>query len=157
MISIKLTITDIEFTPGKQLVKMYPQFADDFAKYIAELMKQELVKAIEKQRYSSKWAPLSFSYMRYKKLHGLSLNVWEAHGILKDSIIARKQNGHYVIGIDETKRYKNGPKVAQVAKWMEYGTSTMPARPLFRPVITYIRKNMGRYWRKFLKDKGTII
>lgn len=157
MMAFKLNFGDLEFTPGQNLVKNRPDLADEFAKYLARAMKHELIRAIRNQRYDKSWAPLTFNYRRYKIDHKLSLNVWEATGLLKKSIVARKRNGYYEIGVHPTRRYNNGARVIDVAKWMEYGTTKMPPRPLFRPIIQYIRKNIGRYFKKFCSMKGVII
>lgn len=159
MMYIELNIDNSKVYPAKRLGKDYPEeYVEDFAKYLVKVIKSELKKAIDNQRYSYKWAPLSVPYVRYKKTHNLSLKTWEATGLLHDSIIYRKRNGYYIVGIDPNKRYKNGAKVIDIAKCLEYGTSKMPPRPLFRPIFTYIRKNIRRYWKKFLREeKGIII
>lgn len=147
----RLNLSNEKFYPGKNILKKYPELELDFAKYLARTFKTMINEAIKKQRYANRWQPLSYSYMRYKQIHNLSTNMWEATGLLRKSIVARRRNGYYMIGVDPTKRYKDGPKVIEVARWMEYGTSTMPARPLFRPIMTYIRKHIRDYWNKFLK------
>lgn len=157
MLYIKLNIDDSTVYPGKRLGKDYPpEYLDDFCKYLVKIMKSEFKKAIDNQRYSYRWKPLSVNYIRYKKMHNLSLKTWEATGLLYDSIVYRKRNGYYMVGIDTRKRYKNGAKVLDIAKCLEYGTSTIPARPLFRPIFTYMRKNMSRYWKKFLREEKHI-
>jgi hypothetical protein len=160
MMYIEINVTDEKFIPGKKLSENYPsEYGEEFARYMARVLKKEYKKAIDKQRYSYKWKPLSVPYMKYKKAHNLSLKTWEATGLLYKSIVYRKRNGKYYVGIDPYKRYPNGgPKVIDIAKIMEYGSRKNPARPLFRPLFSYIRKNIGRYWKKFLKDeKGIII
>ena len=49
-------------------------------------------------------------------------------------------------------------KVNTVARYVEYGTNRsskgggMPPRPLFRPVLVYMRKHVNDYYRNYLKD-----
>lgn len=123
----------------------------EFAKYLADLMRDEFVAAIEDQRFANKWPPLSFNYLRYKRIHRLSLKTWEATGVLKDSIVSKKRLGYYYVGIDPNRRYRNGARVLDIASYLEYGTSRMPARPLFRPIFEDIRKNLDNYWMDFLE------
>lgn len=154
MLSIKLDVSGDKFTPGKRLSEGYPdEYEEEFARYMAKVIRNEFKRTIDNQRYSYKWAPLSVPYLRYKKRHNLSLKTWEATGILHKSIVFRKRNGYYLVGIDPYKRYKNGAKVLDIAKVLEYGSNNCPARPLFRPIFTYVRKNIGRYWKKFLREE----
>lgn len=153
MLYLRINVTDEKTTPAQLISKDLPSWVqEEFAKYIAQVLRNEYKKAIDKQRYRYRWKPLSFRYMYYKETYNLSLKIWEATGLLKNSIVYRKRNGYYMVGIDPYKKYKNGVRVLDVAKCMEYGTSRMPARPLFRPLFEYIRKNIRRYWDKFLKE-----
>lgn len=156
MLQIRLNVSQGNRTvPAKIISKDYPEWVQEkFAAYVAGIMRDQFKEAIDKQRFKSTWPPLSEPYMDWKGKHNLSLNIWEATGYLKKSIVYRKRNGYYLVGIDPYKRYKNGPKVLFVAKCIEYGTSRMPARPLFRPIFNQIRKHMGRYWRKFLAEEN---
>lgn len=50
--------------------------------------------------------------------------------------IARKMGGGEVsVGFMEGATYPDGTPVAAVAFWNEFGTSTIPPRPFFRPMI----------------------
>lgn len=144
-----------QMVPGQKLSKNCPDYVqEEFAKYIAKVMRDEIKKAITKQRFKTKWPPLSARYLDYKKEHHLSMNIWEATGLLKKSIVYRKRNGYYYVGVDPYKRYKNGPKVELVAHVLEYGNDRTPARPLFRPIFKDISKHMGRHWKTFLRKNG---
>lgn len=124
----------------------------EFANYLAEIIRKEFSDAIDDQRFINYWPPLSLSYLRYKRLHHLSLKTWKATGLLQDSIVAKRKVISYYVGIDPNKRYRNGAKVIDIAKCMEYGTSRMPARPLFRPIFEDIRKHVDDYWEAFLEE-----
>ena len=142
-----------------ELRRMYPnmpEYFDEFVGYMCELMRDNIKKAIELQRYRAKWRPLSIPYMKYKRLHHLSLKTWKSTGLLYRSIAYKKHNDHYIIGINPYARYRNGIKVLDVARYLEYGTRKSPARPLFRPVIFEMRKNLKKYWITFLKEKKGI-
>lgn len=91
------------------------------------------------------------NYLRYKRVHHLSMKSWKATGLLQKSIVAKRRAISYYVGVDPNKRYRNGAKVIDIATCMEYGTSRMPARPLFRPIFEDIRKHVKDYWEDFLE------
>lgn len=121
-----------------------------FVRYLAITMKKMLKESIKKQYYRRYWDPLSVQYLKFKADHGLSLNMWEATGKLVDSISYRRQGDKFVIGIPRSAKYPDGVSVQYVAKCMEFGTKNMPARPLFNPVIRYIRRHIRTYWELYL-------
>ena len=47
------------------------------------------------------------------------------------------------VGIIEPKRYPDGPLIAQVGYWNEYGTGTIPPRPFFRTAVENNRDKLG--------------
>ena len=147
------------YLTDSELRRLYPrlsEYFEEFVEYMAGQMRDSIKKAIELQRYRTKWKPLSIPYMKYKRLHHLSLKTWKSTGFLYRSIAYKKHNDHYIIGINPFLRYRNGMRVIDVAKYIEYGTRKMPARPLFRPIIFEMRKNLKKYWITFLKEKKGI-
>lgn len=154
MMYLRMNLNSKRHKLGIRTTRMFPQFHDEFIHYLAKTLKQEYKDAIDKQKYIHKWAPLSISYIRYKEKHNLSVKIWKATGLLQDSIKVMRLFDCYLIGIDPKVRYKNGPKVIDIARYMEYGTNRTPARPLFTPILNNMRKNLGRYWKKFLLTKG---
>lgn len=52
------------------------------------------------------------------------------------------------VGFFESATYNNGIKVAQVAYWNEYGTSTIPPRPFFRNAI----KEKSKEWLNLIQS-----
>lgn len=152
MLQIRLNVGDLTTTPGKELSKNCPEWMqEEFAGYVVKVMRDQFKAAIVKQRFQSSWPPLSVRYLDWKKEHNLSLKIWEATGLLKKSIVYRKRNGYYLVGIDPYKKHNNGVPILYIAHCLEYGTSRIPARPLFRPIFNQMRKNMGRYWKDFIK------
>lgn len=121
-----------------------------FVRYLAVTMRKMLKSSIKTQYYASSWDPLSASYLKFKQEHGLSENIWEATGKLVDSISYYRHGDRYVIGIKDSAKYPNGTSVLYVAKCMEFGTKNMPARPLFAPVLRYIRRHIRTYWEMYL-------
>lgn len=129
----------------------------EFAEKIAGIYVQELVEAINSQRYKGRWEPLTDSYLAYKVSHGLSPKMWEATSLLKTSLTYYVRGNSYVVGVNEALLYpgSNVP-VYKVIRWLEFGTSRIPARPLFRPVRNRIQRNMRNYWEEFLFEKGIL-
>lgn len=155
---IFIQVTAQEWRPASRMAKgsrEKEKLLGQFAKYIAEIYRDELIAAINSQRYKGQWEPLSKEYLEYKRRHGLSDKTWEATELLKNSISAYRSNNKWVVGINPYIKYP-GTKtyVYKVARWMEYGTSNMPARPLFRPVKKLITSRMRKYWHAFLISKG---
>lgn len=153
-----------DWRPAIKLAEEEHQYLiGQFAHYMAKKMAEEVQKAINTQRFVSKWPPLSVKYLHYKKMHHMSLNIWEATGFLKNNITAYRSNNAYIVGVSKRVRYppksrknKTEPGVLawKVMFWMEFGTRKMPARPLFRPVASQMQKNIRRYWIQFLDSKG---
>lgn len=123
----------------------------EFASYLAEIIRKEFSDAIDDQRFKRYWPPLNLAYLKYKRIHHLSMKTWKATGLLQKSIVAKRRAFSYYVGIDPNKRYNNGAKVIDIARCLEYGTSRMPARPLFRPIFEDIRKHVKDYWNDFLE------
>ena len=156
--SIYVNVLDKTFTPGKLTCKgNFEEYQPEFADYIAGLIQKDLVKAIETQSLSSKWKPLSPSYLAHKKKKGLSTKIWKATGNMEDSIYKINRKDKVLVGVTGARRYPGTNRtLLEVARDLEYGTSKVPSRPLFRPIVEKYTKNVSRYWRKFLKSKGLI-
>lgn len=131
------------------------QILTEFTEFLSIKMKELLVRRIKIQYRSGSWVPLSDSYQRFKESRGLSPNIWEATSYLVNSITTYKSGSQYVVGIPPHLRYPDGgPNVLLVAKSMEFGTRNMPARPLFGPVVRFMRRHVRRYWELFLSERG---
>lgn len=156
MVYLKINVIDKVYQPGTHMLnsRAKSKYMEEFTKYMASELQRELVRAIDTQRFKYKWKPLNVKYLKYKKKHNLSLKTWEATGLLKDSIRVYKYGNVYLVGIDKRRKYKGTPvRIYDVAVRLEYGTSTIPARPLFRPIVEHMSKNIRSYWYKFLEDK----
>lgn len=159
MLDIRIQVDDYRhWAPGSRLARENPDYKtllSAFSKKIADLYVKELVEAIESQRYKSRWEPLTPSYLEYKKSQGLSTNIWEATSLLKESITYYRSGNSYVVGVNRRLKYPGTHVfVYKVIRWMEYGTSKMPARPLFGPVKRKLERNMRRLWEEFLLERG---
>lgn len=168
-----VNITNSSYTPGIYLLND-PKYGlsnlksqdkiriqKDFARFLSVIIRRMLKASIEDQRYKGRWTPLSAGYVEFKNKYGLSDKIWEATGTLVDSISYYKHGNQYIIGINPSKKYKNGVSILYVAKCMEYGTKNMPARPLFTPVFNYVKRYIRQYWEMYLsaphKYSGTRI
>lgn len=128
----------------------------EFQLYLAREYVRLVKLSIDEQRYRSRWKDLTPGYLEYKRRHGLSLNIWEATGQLKDSLkVSAPRGKNIVIGFDKRKNHKGSrAKLWKIAKWMEYGTLRMPPRPLFRQVYIYMSSNISYFWDKYQKEEG---
>lgn len=125
-----------------------------FARKIAVIYANEIINAIDSQRYASKWEPLSPEYLQWKKDNGLSDKIWEATSLAKDSIGVWRSNDKYVVGIKRDVKYPGSNIPAyKVIRMLEFGTSKMPARPLFMPVKKLISGRMRNYWNEFIEEE----
>lgn len=78
------------------------------------------------------WAPLSAGWAETKG-HG---NQWYYTGRLEKAIEYEIDDAGVRVGVLKPETYpESGENVARVALKLEYGTSRIPARPLFRPVF----------------------
>lgn len=127
----------------------------DFQEFLAREYVRLIKLSIDEQRYRAKWKDLTPGYLEYKRRHGLSLNIWEATGQLKDSIkISVIKGKNIVIGFDKRKNHVGSrTKLWKIAQYMEYGTLRMPPRPLFRIVYMYMSSNMSYFWDKYQREK----
>lgn len=159
---IKIQVDDYKrWAPGSRLATRggedYRYLLTAFSRKIAEIYVEKLVDAINSQRYKSRWEPLTPEYLEYKRKNGLSTNIWEATSLAKDSITYYRSGNSYVVGVNRRLKYPDSNVlVYKVIRWMEFGTSRMPARPLFLPVKRDIERNMRKYWEEFLEERGVI-
>ena len=133
MVIIKLIGKEIKFKPVNG-------FSD---KELSLMVARELVKRLKKriEEQDSKWKPLNKEYLEYKKRHGLDLRKWVATGELESSITVKHSHGSYYVTFLR-KKNKEGRFFETIARANEYGTSRIPPRPLFRPVLEAFRKEM---------------
>lgn len=153
-IHISSNVTNTAFKVGYSSTYVDPLLAEEFSRYMAYEISKLLVKAIDTQKYRKTWRELNPEYVAWKRKRGFSIKIWEASGFLKLNIGYNNKTKYIELGINPTARYKNGQSVLQIARWLEYGTKRMPERPLFRPTIMYVRKNIRYFYNKFLTERG---
>lgn len=163
---ILITVTGYSYNPGtvKLKNKLDEKQFKDFTLYMASVLGDEFVRAIDTQRYkSNKWPPLSVKYYAWKQRKSLSLNIWEATGYLKENIKIFKKGNFIAVGFRQKDYYPNSRvQVNKVARYVEYGTNGsngnngMPPRPLFRPIVIHVRKHVDDYYRKYKRELSKI-
>lgn len=166
---ILISVTGQIWRPGTSTTdvaaqKLTPEQFRLFQVYCAERLCNVYRQAIETQRYkygSHRWQPLSRRYLLFKKRNNLSLDIWKATGLLQESLKVYKKGNYLIVGFRPNERYpKTRIKINSVARWLEYGTANpngsvrIPARPMFRPLLTYERKNVSRTLDTFRKENN---
>jgi hypothetical protein len=110
--------------------EMAKQFADD----LKAIISRQLIA----------WVPLSKGYARYKRRMGLDPRTLIATGKYVNSIQPIQQpDGNWLVSVPNTP-LGDGSKhtLRDLARWLEYGTRTMPARPHWRPAKNVWRTKM---------------
>jgi phage gpG-like protein len=97
----------------------------------------------------SSWAPLSSEWAEIKG-HG---KPWYYTGRLENAISYDLDGDGVRVGILTHESYSDGETVATVATQLEYGTSKIPARPLFRPVFEEQVKDIVKDAAKDIKKR----
>lgn len=147
---IRIDIINVEWSPGKNLIKDQ-KVLKEFEEFCALKYIDNVRRYVDKQM--KKWVPLSLRYLMYKKKRGWSLKTWEATGeLLKGLKFDRRRRA---VTFDRRRRHKeSGLPYLTIARSNEYGDLTHPPRPLFRPIYLLMRKNTGRLYKEFLKERG---
>ena len=155
------TLNNRQWNAGVKLFKslgLDKQLLSEFQRYISEEFVKLYISSIDKQRFRMKWRPLTPGYLIYKKIHGLSLNIWEATGQLKKSLYVRNVGSRYCIGFDKRVNHKyRRIRLYRLAHILEYGTMTRPPRPLFRYIYMYMNKHISMYFNRFIKEHNISI
>lgn len=125
----------------------------NFQIYLAKEYVRLIKLSIDTQRQKSKWVDLTPGYLEYKRRHGLSTNIWEATGELKESLQVFPKGRVITVGFDGHRNHSGTKlRLMKLARILEYGTLRIPPRPLFRPVYTYMSKNINYFWEKYQKE-----
>ena len=94
--SIILEVQNKRWDPGVMIVRREgfgEVELEEFHRFLARRYVVDVVLAVKRRYYVSRWAPLSVSWMASKKKRGLSLNVWEATSLLISSLNCWKRSG----------------------------------------------------------------
>ena len=140
---------------GRSFVGVFAQHArvaaDAFTREVAVELQTYLKDVITSQRY--KWKPLSADYLASKKRKGLDERTYVATGFFLDSITIWEDKSGIHVGFEPgTIHPPSGMDIAVLARILEFGSAAaqIPARPLWRPAISALRrrhKNLQRRLR----------
>jgi hypothetical protein len=98
------------------------------------------------------WVPLSEKYKKYKAKHGLDPRMLIATGDYINAItVIQRADGTVEVGLRDQIHLPSGLPVKTLMRIHEYGTSTIPARPWWRPTVSKFRKEIGQTRAEFRK------
>jgi len=130
--------------------------AAECSKEIAKSMAQEAVDILEDQIYN--WEPLTEKYLDYKIKHGYDPRVLIKTGEYKDSISWGVTHGKVWCGIPSRLIHQgSGMLMTKLARIHEFGTATIPARPLWRPLLSKylrLRPEFAKKYRQAIARKS---
>lgn len=115
-----------------------------------EMIRQKLVGHISKQDLN--WIPLAEKTVKNKGHN----KVYIETGTLRNNLVARRIrapfNGYSLyIGANPWTRSAKGEKLSTIMIYLEYGTSTIPARPLIRPTWAEVREQVKDDMRNVIR------
>ena len=147
--------------PGDYFSKMMPIFKKEVmmrataaVRQMADAIVAEAKEILGSQRYN--WKPLNAAYRKWKGEHGLDQRILIATGLYRDSIKAWVYRGQLHIGVPRSYKYSNGVPLWLIVKVHEFGTRTIPARPLWRPLLSKYVRAFPKFRQEYYKatNKG---
>ena len=106
---------------------------DDWITRVTLYAEAQAVKHISTQ--DLRWTPLKPATIAAKVRKGQSEDIYVATSTYFQSITSYAKNGKGYVGVNKTATYADGMKVSDIAKLMEFGGGSMPARPLWQPTF----------------------
>jgi hypothetical protein len=121
-------------------------------KDLAQEFADDLKAIIERQMIA--WMPLSGPYKSYKRRMGLDPRILIATGRYVNSIQPIEQpDGTWLVSVPkEPLRPGSRYTLRDLARWLEYGTQNMPARPHWRPARNIWRTKIYQMKRRLHFD-----
>lgn len=131
-------------TRDMSITNVNQEMAQEFADDLKEIIERQLIA----------WVPLSSGYTRRKRMLGLDPRILIATGRYVNSIQPIEQpDGSWVVSVpDEPLGGKSKYTLKDLARWLEYGTKTMPARPHWRPALNIWRTKIYQVRRRVRHD-----
>lgn len=109
--------------------------ANNTTRALAQDISKKAKEIIRKQEYD--WEPLSEAYLEYKERKGLDERTLIAtKDYVNNGIGWWEKDGYIFVGPKEGIHKPSGVPYKLLAKWFEYGTWKMHARPLWRPLAS---------------------
>jgi len=130
---------------------------EDFAIYLATVIKWRLRDAVRMQIVNGKsmkrlYKPLSSAYAKRKTSRNRD-KFWIDTGFIINNLRVYRagRRGDIYIGFPRNVRHpKSKVKLYNIIRWLEYGTKKQPARPLLKPVVTSVAKNIAVYFNHYI-------
>jgi hypothetical protein len=98
-------------------------------------------------------APLSENYAARKvRMYGARPVLIADGEYAREVKVVPTEGGDYTVGFEDGAVASNGQLFSRIAACLEFGTSTMPGRPHWRPTIEYAQQNMPSVGRKVIGD-----
>lgn len=119
-----------------------------YIQQIAEEMISEAKDIIKFQKYE--WKPLSLNYLEYKINKGLDTRILLATHFYYDHITWGITDKKIWWGVEDVVHDPSGLELRVLARIHEYGTSTIPARPLWRPLLEKYLNKKKQFAHRYL-------
>lgn len=125
--------------------------ADDETRKFAKDLAKEAKSIIRDQRYD--WKSLSDAYLKQKERKGLDTRIYIATKTYVNKGIGYFEKGGYsFVGPKPGTHKPSGLPYAVLARILEFGTWSIPARPLWRPLLSVALRRSKHFRNKFVSD-----
>jgi len=131
----------------------------DFAIYLSNVIKLRLQNAVKKQKIGNKpmknlYKPLSPSYAKRKTPKNKDKFWIDTGFIIKNLRVYRAgRYGDIYIGFPRNVRHpKSKTRLYKIIMWLERGTKKQPARPLIKPTVVLVSKNIAVYFNHYMTN-----
>lgn len=115
---------------------------------LADAVIKEAKSVIRKQKYN--WEPLEEGYRRSKERKGLDTRILMATRHYVNYGIGKWTEGDYIrVGPRRGIHKPSGLRYQYLARIHEFGTEHIPARPLWRPVLSTVLQRRKKYRRSY--------
>lgn len=165
-ITLQLDASEFAEIERTWLMGTSEKYMHEFLGLVCEDIKERIKFVVANQLYS--WSPLSATWLSQKKELGLSPKIWYASGELVNAITYwfHKPTNSYIIGVHPRKLHHQYTKggvyktkrtkvlLMDIIRKLEYGTSTIPPRPLLTKVLDEFRPTLRLSYTKFIVDKA---
>lgn len=124
--------------------------AFEYLKELISKLVDEAKQIIEGQTY--KWEPLSERYLAYKERVGLDPRTLIATRFYLMHIGWGVTHGKIWFGVPNIIHEPSGLPLPRLARIHEFGTKTIPARPLWRPLLSKYAREAPRFAKRYEKE-----
>lgn len=122
--------------------------ANDDTRAFAKEVAKDAKAIIRQQKY--KWEPLSEEYLERKKKLGLDERILIAtKAYVNKGIGSFERKGLIFVGPKPGKHKPSGLTYQKLARIHEYGTWSIPARPLWRPLLSAALRRSKKFRREY--------